>query len=66
MREEDMVGLSINPLPGDPLSFLSVLPDLFLLWIFCDRFFVAVHADTYAGHSRKGLGFEEAVTGVTL
>lgn len=61
-----MVGLSINPSPGNLFSFFGKLPDLFLFRIFCDGFFVALQADTPVGHSGKVLGLKIAVTGVAL
>ena len=66
MRKEDVVGFSVNPLPGNFFSFFGKSPDLFLLWIFCEGFFVALKAHTRIGHSGKVLGLEITVTGVTL
>jgi hypothetical protein len=66
MRKEDVIGFSVNPFPRNLLSFFGKSPDLFLLWIFCDGFFVALQADTRIGHSGKVLGLKITVTGVTL
>lgn len=66
MGKEDVIGFSVNPFPGNLFSFFSKLPDLFLLWIFCDGFFVALQADTPIGHSGEVLGFKITVARVTL
>ena len=66
MRKEDVIGFSVNPFPRNLLSFFGKSPDLFLLRIFCDGFFVALQADTRIGHSGKVLGLKITVTGVTL
>ena len=66
MGKEDVIGFCVNPFPGNPFPFFSKLPDLFLFWIFCNGFFVALHADTNIRHSGKVFGFKITVTGVTL
>ncbi len=66
VRKEDMIGLRVNPLPGNLFSFRGKLPDLFLFGTFCNRFIVTLHTGSYGGHSRKGLGIEIGMTSVTL
>jgi len=66
MGEEDMIGFFVNLFPGNLASSFGKLPDLFLLSILCDGFFVALHTDTDVRHSGKVLGLKVAVTGVTL
>ena len=65
MGKEDMIGLFIYPLPGNFLTLLLSLPDLFLFWALGDGILMAFEADVQVGHPGEGLGFEEAVTCVT-
>jgi len=64
--KEDVIGFSVNPFPGNPLSFLGKLSDLFLFRALCDGFFVAFHADANIRHSGKVLGLEIGMAGVTF
>ena len=66
MGEEDMVGLSVNPLPGDFLFFTIVLSDFLFLRTFCNGFFMTFQTDGQRRHSGEGLGFEIAMTCVTF
>jgi hypothetical protein len=66
MREENMVGLSVNPLPGDLLFFLAELPDYLFLRILCDGLFMTLHTDGHRWHPGEGLGFKITMTCVTF
>ena len=65
MGKEDMIGLFIYPLPGNFLTLLMSLPDLFLFRALGDGILMAFEADVKVGHAGEGLGFEEAVACVT-
>jgi len=65
MGKEDMIGLFIYPLPGNFLTLLLSLPDLFLFRALGYGILMAFEADVKVGHPGEGLGFEEAVACVT-
>ena len=65
MRKEDMIGLFIYPLPGNFLTLLLSLSDLFLFWALGYGFLMAFYANVDVRDSGKGLGFEEEVACVT-
>ena len=66
MRKEDVIGLPVNPFPGNLFSFRSKLSDLFLFWALSDRFLMALYTGGHCRHSRKGLGFEIGMAGIAL
>jgi hypothetical protein len=62
MREEDVVGLLVEPFPGDFFPFFVKLPNLFLFRTFCNGLFMTIEAYCRVGHPGKGLGFVKTVT----
>jgi len=66
MREKDVVRLPVDMSPWDLFFLFFVLPDLFLLWIIGDGFFMAFQTDGNARQSGKGLGFVVAMAGIAL
>jgi hypothetical protein len=66
MRKEDVIRLFIDPSPGNFLPLFLKLSDPFFLRGLSHGFFMAFEAGGQVRDSRKGLGFEEAVTGITL
>ena len=66
MGEENMVGLFVDPLPGNLLSFFVELSDFLFLWILCEGLFVTLHTDGERWHPGERLGFKIAMTCVTF
>ena len=66
MRKEDVVRLFIDPFPRNFLSLFLKLSDLFFLGGLGNGFIMAFKAGGQVRESGEGLGFEEAVTCVTL
>ncbi len=66
MRKEDMIGLTVNPFPGNFFTFCGKLPNLFLLRTLRNRLLVTLHAGGHRGHSGKNLGFGIRVARITL
>ncbi len=66
MGEEDVIGLFINPFPGDLLFLPEELPDLLFFRTFCDRFFVTFQADLDRWKAREVLFLKVGVTGDTF
>jgi hypothetical protein len=61
MGEEDMVGLTVQPFPGDLFAPLLKFSDLLLLWIFGYRIFMTLQAGRQGRHSGEGLSLEETM-----
>ena len=61
VRKEDMIRLFIDAFPWNWGILLLKLPDLFFFWAFRNRFLMTFKASVDVRHSRKALGFKEAV-----
>ena len=66
MGKENVIGLSVNPLPGNLLSFFIELSDFLFLWILCEGLFVTLYTDGERWHPGERLGFEVVMTCVTF
>ncbi len=65
VRIKDMIGLSIDALPGDLFSLFGILPDLFFFGTLGDGFLMALQTDRVIRHSGECLGLIVFVTVVT-
>jgi len=61
-----MIGLFVYAFPGDFLTLLLILPYFLLFRALRDRFLMAFQAGVEVRHSRKDLGFEEAMACITF
>jgi hypothetical protein len=64
MGEEDVIGLTIELIPGDFLVLLLKLSKFFLFRTLCNRVFMAFEAGFDLRHSGEGLGLVITMTGV--